>query len=169
MAVPPDGYDTALADMAADLEQVTRERDQADSKAAGLLAGTVGALAAFVAVLVVFAGRLGGWSMLFGLASVGVLVVAVAVLGLAIRPTRRGGMGIRWGYVRIARHDPDGLLDAYLAQAGERRLRAELCAVSLVGQSRRVRRKYRLVRWGVDLGVLGLLLAVAAAVLATLG
>lgn len=158
----------AAADMADELTNCTHERDQADTKAAGMLAGVVGAVGAELAVLVAAPARLGPWGVVGILASAAVLVAAAGAFGLALRPAIAGEDAGRWGFVALARSTPDDVLTAYRERAEHPDQRAEARAVALVDQARRVRAKYLAVRRGVDLALVGLGLAVVTAVVTAL-
>lgn len=162
----PGWAELALSDLAAELVDVTHERDQADAKAGAWLAGVVGVLGAELAALVTVGGRLSPWALAGVLASLTAMIGAGAALGVAIRPAVRGSSAARWGFLYAANRDPAELVAEYTDRARDPQARATYRAVALVDQARRVRRKYTRVRWGVDLAGVGLALAVLAAILA---
>jgi hypothetical protein len=166
-------YPAMLHEAAADMKAATGDRNQSDTKALGLLAVVVSAIGLEATVLVTVPGRLGLAGGATLVASALLFLAAVVAFGLSIRPRlpRRGAPTTAdkdWGVVWAADHKPIDLAETYRARTAKPELLLFARATAVHFQSIRVVRKYRLVARGIDLSLAGLVLALAAAIVAAL-
>lgn len=155
---------TSLLD--ADLRDATTDRNQADVKAIGLLAAAVAILGFEVAWLVTDSKQLGTTGAVLVIASIGVFAAAGLYFGAAIYPATPSSL--QWGFVHAARISPEQLVVEYQQMAADPAAREGQLAEALHHQGSRVLRKYELVRRGLWVSAVGVLVGIAAGVIATL-
>lgn len=164
-------YTAIQADLTGDLKDAAGNRNQADTKALGLLGGVTSAIGLEATVLVTAPHRLGWWGGTGLVLSALVFLAAAVAYGLAIRPNLAPSDAdgdAQTGIVYAAGQQSTTLLEGYQIRSRDPRLRALAHTAAYHHQSRRVVRKYQLVARGIDLSLAGLVLALVAAGLAAI-